>query len=387
MVGRVGALLGAVAAAGVTLWLLLTYGSSNIERVLATDMSWHPDFDTFHKSAIALVNGNPIYDTGATVVNLNPPFWSVLMAPFAPLDLLTAYRLFGVITVFLVLAGLLLVAWDLRAPYWTWWVVSAAVLASSPLLGTFALGQVYGVLAIGLALAWFLQRRGRPILAGIAFGLVIAIKPTLAPILLLPVVQRQWKTLQAAVAAGVVATLVGVLVAGPEETLRWWEVLRAEHLSTFLDNASLPSLVSRLGGPAWVGFVLGAAVLAFTLRRMRHDPDMGLWAVTAATLLFSPVAWHNYLVLCFPGVFVVLLRRRFATATLLLTMPLIGVEWGFYWQGDSLVDHIGQSLYFLVLLIYWAALTVKHDGDDPGEVRQPGHLRGAEHRPAWTADQ
>ncbi|ALG13150.1 hypothetical protein AOZ06_45450 [Kibdelosporangium phytohabitans] len=380
-------MLGAVAAAGVTLWLLVTYGSSNIDRVLAADMSWHPDFDTFHRSVVALVNGQSIYDTGASVVNLNPPFWTVLLTPVAPLDVLTAYRLFGVITVFLVLLAVLLVAWELRAPYWMWWVTAAAVIVSSPLLGTFALGQVYGVLAIGLAVAWLTQRRGKPIWAGIAFGLVIAIKPTLAPILLLPVVLRQWSTLRAAVAAGVSATLAGLLVAGPKDTVRWWEVLRAEHLSTFLDNASLPSLVSRLGGPAWIGFVLGAAALIFTLRRVRHDPDMALWAVTAATLLFSPVAWHNYLVLCFPGVIVVLRRRRFATATLLLTMPQIGVEWGFYWQGDSAVDRIGQSLYFLVLLLYWAALTVKHDGDDPGEVRQPGHLGGTEHRAARTADQ
>jgi alpha-1,2-mannosyltransferase/arabinofuranan 3-O-arabinosyltransferase len=225
--------------------------------------------------------------------------------------------------------------------------------------------------------------------AGIALGLVIAVKPTLAPLLLLPIAQRHWPTLKAALAAVAGATLIGFLVAGAAATRNWIGVLRAEPLSTFGDNASLPSLVARLGGPAWIGYLLGAAVVAITYRRIRQDTPQALWALTAATLLLSPVAWHNYLVLCFPGVFVVLHQRRFATSTFLLTLPLIGVEWGMhFWKGDSVVDHIGSSLYCFVLIGYWTALSaVQHDRDDAGQVREAGDLGGAEHRAARTADQ
>nr|CTQ92255.1 Probable conserved integral membrane protein [Kibdelosporangium sp. MJ126-NF4] len=376
------------AAAVVTVWLLVAYGSSNVARVLSFDMGWHADFDTFHRSVIALLHGDSIYDTGARMTNLNPPFWTVVLVPFGLVKPLTAYWLFGVLTAGLVVGAGLLVARELGVSGWTKALVSAAFLASSPLMGTVALGQVYGVLVMGLALAWVAHRRGKPVLAGIALGLVIAIKPTLVPILLLPVVQRQWRTVLAAVGGAVAATLVGLVVAGPHTTWRWLQVLRIEPLSTFGDNASLPSFVARLGGPAWLGYAVAGVLVVLTLRRVRHDPDIALWAVTAATLLLSPVAWHNYLVLCFPGVFVVLSRRRIATATLLLALPLIGVEWGLHlWHGHSVVDRLAQSLYCFVLLTYWYALAVQHDGDDPGQVCEPGDLGRAEHRAAGTADQ
>ncbi|CAM3654152.1 glycosyltransferase family 87 protein [Kibdelosporangium persicum] len=371
----------------MTLWLLVAHGSANVDRVLSTDMGWHADFDTFHRSAVALLHGDSIYDTGAKLPNLNPPFWTVLLAPFGFLGPLTAYRLFGVLTAAFIVSAGLLVARELPVSRRAKWLLSAAFVLSSPLMGTVALGQVYGLLVLGLAVAWVGGKRDRLVLAGVALGLVVAIKPTLAPILLLPVVRRQRHTMLAAAAAVAAATIAG-LAAGPENTVRWLQVLRIEQLSTFGDNASLPSLVARFGGPAWLGFVVAGALLIYTLRKVRHDPDIALWAVTAATLLLSPVAWHNYLVLCFPGVYVVLRRRRSATTALMVTLPLIGVEWGLHlWHGDSLVDKAGQSLYCFVLLTYWYALAVQHDRDDPGQVGQARDLGGAEHRPARAADQ
>ncbi|MFC5112261.1 hypothetical protein [Kibdelosporangium philippinense] len=130
-----------------------------------------------------------------------------------------------------------------------------------------------------------------------------------------------------------------------------------------------------------------AAALIYTLWKVRHDPDVALWAVTAATLLFSPVAWHNYLVLCYPGVFVVLRHRQFATATLMVSLTLIGVEWNVvFWQGDGLIDHLGQSFYCFILLTYWYALAVQHNRDNSGEVRESGHLSRTEHWPARATD-
>jgi alpha-1,2-mannosyltransferase/arabinofuranan 3-O-arabinosyltransferase len=198
----------------------------------------------------------------------------------------------------------------------------------------------------------------------VLIGLVIAVKPTLAPLLLLPIAQRKWPMLRAALAATVGASAVGVLVAGPAATFRWIGVLRAEPLSTFSDNASLPSFVARLGGPAWLGFLLGAVLIVITFVRIREPSDIALWSLTAATLLMSPVAWHNYLVLCFPGALVLARQGRNALVTFLLALPLIGVEWAFRWTGDGPADRIALSLYCFVLLAYWGASL-------PAKVRQP----------------
>ncbi|WP_132120837.1 glycosyltransferase family 87 protein [Actinocrispum wychmicini] len=375
--------VGAATAAMVTIWFLVAYGSANVARIVSTDVLWHADLDTFHRSAVALLHGGSIYDTGAKLVNLNPPVWTVLFAPLGLLKPLAAYWVFSAVTAVLVLGSALLVARELDVSPRAKWLAVAAMALSSPFMGTVAVGQVYGVLLAGLTLSWLATRRGHLAQAGVYLGLVVALKPTLAPLLLLPLVQRQWRTVKAAIVGVLAATVVGMVVAGPATTVRWLSVVRTEGLSTFGDNASLPSLVARLGGPAWLGFLLGAAAVGYTLRRTTN-----LWALTAATLLLSPIAWHNYLVLCFPGVFAVLMRRRFATAAFLLTLPLIGVEWGMHlWKGDSLVDRIGQSLYCFVLVSWWVVLTVQHDRDDPGEVREPGDLGGAEHGSARTAHQ
>lgn len=103
-----------------------------------------------------------------------------------------------------------------------WAVVAATVLLfSNPFLGTLALGQVYPLLALGLVVAWVPDRREKPLASGAALGLVLAVKPQFAPVLLWPLVRRRWGTFAAALASGAAATLVGVVVAGPRAFVGW----------------------------------------------------------------------------------------------------------------------------------------------------------------------
>ena len=119
----------------------------------------------------------------------------------------------------------------------------------------------------------------------------------------------------AALVSGAVATLIGVAVLGPGETLDYIAVLREQPVSAYWDNASLPSAAARLftenpyaqnvATLPWmvvVGFALGIITVGLTAMRVRHGPEVGLWAMVAASLLASPIAWHNYLVLLGPGI-------------------------------------------------------------------------------------
>ena len=76
------------------------------------------------------------------------------------------------------------------------------VLASSPLHGTLVLGQIYPVLLVGLVAGWIAERRGRPVLAAVLYGITVALKPSLGPLLLLPAVQRRWLPLRAGLIVG-----------------------------------------------------------------------------------------------------------------------------------------------------------------------------------------
>ena len=329
----------------------------------ATDMrELHVDFDTFWHSAVALVAGGDIYETPAKLTNLNPPLLTVLLLPFAWLDALSAYRVFTVFTLLVVAVSVLAVARELRLSRPVTALALVAVLASSPLHGTLVLGQIYPLLLAGLVAGWIAERRGRPVLAAVLYGITVALKPSLAPVLLLPAVQRRWVPLRAGIAAAAAATLLGALVAGPSSAIEWLRIAVTEPVPDTVDNASLPGLAVRFGVPSVVGALLGAAVLVGTLawigrHRERIDPaGTAPWAVLAAGLLFSPIAWHNYLMLLWPGVLVLVTLGLGAVTAAALAVSVVPVSWNAEWAPGNLGDDVARSLYCLILLGYWAAM-------------------------------
>lgn len=372
--GRAAVLTLAALALGVAAYLYLTRGSFLLVRLASADRVIHSDFDSFWLSARALLDGGDIYRTGARYANLNPPLLTVLFTPFALLDPLPGYRMLVLVTVVLVIGSLAAVAAELRLPARVAVVATAAVLLSSPVLATLGLGQIYGLLAAGLAVAFVADRRGRPLLEGAALGLVVAVKPSLAPVLLLLVVRGRRRGLGAALATGVLATAAGALAAGPRSLPDWLGLLLRHPVQTYFDNASLPATLLRLtevnrwGRPVLevpggfeMGLVLGLALLAATLWVVRRPPadggpDAALWAVAAAALLSSPLTWHNYLMVLMPGVLVLLVRGRTPAAVLALSLSLIGMEWPPWWYAGGTASAVPLSLYCAVLLTYWAAL-------------------------------
>ena len=352
------------------LWLNVRFFGGTLARISTVSMNIHADFDTFWRSAEALLGGGDIYDAGARLVNLNPPLWTVLISPLGLMQPLAAYRLFVLLSLIVTVAYLAWTAAELRLGA-GWAVVGAAMLVfSSPLLATLALGQVYPLLALGLVAAWVADRRGRRVASGVALGLVVALKPTLAPALLWPLVRRRWDAFVAALVAGAAATLVGFVVAGPEATFRYLGVLRDASVSPYWDNASLPAAAARLFTEneyaqhvamlPWmvpVAYAVGFAAILFTAVKVRGGGEAGLWALVAASLLASPIAWHNYLVLLGPGVLLLLARGRGPWAFLLLALQAIPAQWVLLWNEEGTVlAALALTLYLPILIAHWLAL-------------------------------
>jgi alpha-1,2-mannosyltransferase len=373
----------------LALWLDVSFIGAALERISTDSMAIHGDFDTFWRSAAALWEGGDVYDTGARLTNLNPPFWILLVSPLGLLEPLVAYRVFVLITLVITVGYLAWMADELRLRS-RWAVVGAVMLLlSSPLLATLALGQIYPVLALGLVAAWVADRRGRPSISGGALGLVVALKPSLAPVLLWPLVRRRWRAFGAALASGVAATLVAAVAVGPGATLDWLRLLSDRSASPYWDNASLPGAAARLFTESefaqhvavlpWtipVAYALGIGAIAITAVRTGRVSEAGLWALVAASLLVSPIAWHNYLVLLGPGILVLLARGRTAPAFLLLALQSIPGQWPLLWnEMDTVAASLALTLYLGILIAHWLALlfAVEEPVPEPSlEAGKPG---------------
>jgi hypothetical protein len=354
----------------LALWLDVRFIGVALERISTDSMAIHGDFDTFWRSAAALWEGRDVYDTGARLTNLNPPFWILLVSPLGLLEPLAAYRVFALITLVITVGYLAWMADELRLRS-RWAVVGVVMLLlSSPLLATLALGQIYPVLALGLVAAWVADRRGRSSISGGALGLVVALKPSLAPVLLWPLVRRRWRAFGAALASGVAATLVAAVAVGPGATLDWLRLLSDRSASPYWDNASLPGAAARLFTESefaqhvailpWtipVAYALGIGAIAITAVRAGRGSEAGLWALVAASLLASPIAWHNYLVLLGPGILVLLARGSTAPAFLLLALQSIPGQWPLLWnEMDTVAASLALTLYLVILIAHWLAL-------------------------------
>lgn len=353
-----------------SVWMDARYLGGVLGRISTDSMRVHVDFDSFWRSARALLEGGDIYDAGARLVNLNPPVWTVLISPLGLMEAIDAYRLFVLLCVLVVLGYLAWTAEELGLrPVWA--VLGAGLLLlSSPLLSTLALGQVYPVLALGLVAAWISDRRDAQRASGIALGLVVALKPSLAPVLLWPLVRRRWGAFAAACVSGLGATLVGLVVAGPAATWRYVGVLNEGSANAYWDNASIPAAMVRfftehpygqnaatLPWMVYVGYALGIVVVALTAVRIRDGGEAGLWALVAASLLASPIAWHNYLVLLAPGVLLLLARGWISPALFLIALQAIPAQWPLLWNEQGTVGAtFALTLYLYVLLAHWALL-------------------------------
>lgn len=373
----------------VTIAVDARFGNEAVSKIASGSMHDHYDFETFWYSARALWDGRNIYDTGHPAVSSNAPILTMLISPFGLLEPLTAYRIF-VPTMLLMTVGYL--AWmadELRLR--TGWAVVGVgmLLFSMPLLTTLVLGQIYLILALGLVTAWVTHRRGNTIVAGAALGIVVTIKPSLAPLILLPLVRRQWEMLGASISSGAASLLVGILTAGPTATLDWLRFVANRGIDEVWTNASLPAHASRLFTENELGqhiavlpwmvpftLVVAAGLVILTAWRARLDPEMGFWALVAASLLASPVSWHGYMVLLGPGILLLTRRGRWPLALLLLALQLLPNEWGLLWRDAApVVESLALTLYCFVLIAHWLTFFLTSSGEQTLASRpapQPG---------------
>jgi hypothetical protein len=161
-----------------------------------------------------------------------PPPTALLLVPLTGLEPLNALRVMtGVSTLCLVCSIILL------ARILSWSFVDSAVfvlLSGYAVLGALRLGQPYILVSWSCILGYYAHRKGRPVLAGMCFGLFSPIKYFPVVILIYFAFRKEWKLVLGGVTAILVVTSVSISVLG-------WKI-HEDFLSSVLGNHLIANL-------------------------------------------------------------------------------------------------------------------------------------------------
>jgi len=349
------ALLAAVVASGEHL------------RTLPSHVLW--DFGSFYASAQAAARGlDPYAVYPLTFVlrlpvftienpNLNPPIFALLFHPLTLGEPEEMFRLWRWISIafYMACASLLLERFrDLPALGVVAWLAGLAGFWD-----TLLLGQIYTPLVLCMTGAYLAIERGRPLLAGVLIGLVIAIKPNF---LVIPVVLALVGHKRCALTSIAVFTalwLVALVVYGFDDYRDWISLLlRDVDRRAFPTNMSIWGLASRAGLPV-AGLICAAMLLAgLALWALLRRPDARTAVVFApfASLIASPLAWVQYSMFIAPVV-LAYARQPLVIAGALLFMTPVPLVIG-HMNGSLIQQLLAGSAYNWALLLCFSGVVI-----------------------------
>jgi hypothetical protein len=155
-----------------------------------------------------------------------PPPTALLLTPLAGLQPLAALRVMTAVSLLCLALCILLLS---RTLQWSLLEATAFVLLSGyAVFNALRFGQPYILVAASCMLGYFAYCRGRPLLAGMFFGLFVPVKYFPAAILLYFLFRRQWRVVSGGAAISLAIVLASVAVLG-------WQV-HAIYLGSVLGN-------------------------------------------------------------------------------------------------------------------------------------------------------
>jgi hypothetical protein len=227
------------------------------------------DLETLQSLSSSFPADERYINSAATFIH--PPFLAWLVAPLTILPLPAAY----VVWTLLSLAALVW-AWHISAPYRGLVKLALLLLALAlwPVMDSFYYGQPSILVLALVATAWWLSRKDRSVLAGVALAFATILKPQvviLVPVALL--VSGRFRPFAAWAVAGAALAALCAINLGPSGVAAWWQTLiyvQGDHGHSFFTMAYLFG-----SGPVSYGLEALQGVLALVIaRRRRKELDM-----------------------------------------------------------------------------------------------------------------
>ena len=292
------------------------------------------DFSASYVAALLLRSGDgsQLYDQqveharhvellpAGTVINLpfiTPPTTALLALPFTAFDPGTAFRVWSVLELLLlVLAVWIAIRAGPRPALSARGGRLAVLLMALAGGGTFAfllLGQIDGFAALGLAAAYASWRRERSALAGFWLGLAFAAtKPHLAiGLAIWLIARRDWRALAGAATGSALVAAVSLALVGPSGIGDFISALGFAYGNTPASSTvGVPGLIASWFGtgtaPAVIGVIVavlalaGCAVLGARSRGASVTLEVSLAGAAALSLVASPHLLAHDLVILAP---------------------------------------------------------------------------------------
>lgn len=351
------------------LWPLAVMTVLNRVFIKAVNGFVTDDYRPVYNASFQFLNGNPVYTANFDSVDphyLYPPSGTLLIAPIAIIDYEKSRWLFILLN-----AVAILIAWYLLLRLFKYTLRSVAAPAlllamflSETVINTLVFTNVNGCLLLAELIFLHLLLRRRDLWAGAVLGLTIAVKPTLAPLLLIAVVRGQWKTVVPAIGVPVALTAAAwPLVVDADKFFTHTFPYLMENRDYF--NSAISGNAEYYGLPPWLTWgmriAMGLVVLGtlWLLYRYYREDELFFVATSSgvlltASFLLSSLGQMYYSMMLFPFLMTVVLRN-----SVLRNWPAWLAIFGFMsydkWLSDRWQD-VGRNLEYLRITFGWGLL-------------------------------
>jgi Glycosyltransferase family 87 len=260
------------------------------------------DFEAYAGAARRLINGERLYDAGASAaggfgIYLYPPPFAIAIAPLLLLPDAVA-RWVWVLAMGCCLplgANLMPVRRDVR-----WKIVCLGAL-SWPFLYSVKLGQVGPLLFVLFAVAWRWRDRATPLGISIALGALVKVQPAILVVWALAADRRRAAVM--AVVTAVVVVAVSTVFTGIGTWIDYLALLgRVSSAVSTPHNCSPGAILYQAGfseAVAGAGQWLASAAAAGTVLLLWRSgrAEVGLMGTIVASQLLTPLLWDHYAML------------------------------------------------------------------------------------------
>lgn len=293
-----------------------------------------------------------------SAVNLNPPISLYLFRPIIVLGPIASAELWTVVSVCLFCASLVLVIRANPNPGLRTRIL--LVLGMAGVWYTFELGQIYMILLFLSVVAWLSLKKNDLLSAGVAIGLLCALKPNFLiwPVLLL--LARHRKVGISAMLTFASTSIAPLIFGNGLRLYRQW-IFACRHFdgTALVSNSAIVAMFGRLDPYLGnthqfrdLGFaVTGILLLVVAWCAWRWAPEARRTSELAliASLLAGPVTWIGYTVVLIPVLYERQLNSLMRIGWVLLCIPVFVASW---------MSQLSRAHFVLFASPYFYAITL-----------------------------